>query len=99
MRYAVIENHNGDYWMLGIYESYLEAIGAVYDAALVELGQLEECEFMQTQAFIDPFAGYYIELWFTYPETEENGEITVKFRIYRERKDSYKRADWSVRHE
>lgn len=39
-RYVVIENHCGDEWMLGIFDNYEQAYGAVFLDFLKELDDL-----------------------------------------------------------
>lgn len=93
-RYVVIENHCGDEWMLGIFDNYDQAYGAVFLDCLKELDDLnanirenERPSEMTISSQLDTFSGAYMEINAAYSKTSYNLEIEVSYRIFFE-KDS-----------
>lgn len=91
-RYVVIENHEGDEWMLGVYDNYEQAYGAVLLDCLEELDDLNDNirgnknqSTMTISSRLDSFSGAYMEINATYSETSHNLEIQVSYRIFFEK--------------
>lgn len=91
-RFAVIHNHLGDEWMIGIYDDYEKAYGAVLIDCLHELDSLndslnyneKQCE-MTLRSHEDDFGGYFMEIAAKFSATRNNSEIEVFYRIFFER--------------
>lgn len=91
-RYAVIENHFGDEWMLGVYDNYKLAYGAVFLDCLKELDDLnanigdnEKPSEMTISSQMDTFSGAYMEINAAYSKTSNNLEFEVSYRIFFEK--------------
>lgn len=91
-RYVVIENHDGDEWMLGVYDTYEQSHGAVLLDCLKELDDLnnsirgdEKPSTMTISSRLDAFYGAYMEINATYSKTSHNLEFEVSYRIFFEK--------------
>ena len=88
-QYAVIKNCCGEEWMIGIYDDYEKAYGAVLLDAVKHLNDLNAsieqggtpCR-MTIDSRPDSVVGYYMEISATYSETSANVEYADFWRVF-----------------
>ena len=91
-KFVVIHNHLGDEWLIGVYDDYEKAYGAILLDCLHELDSLngelkyneKQCE-MVLSSRIDNFGGYYMEIIAKFSATRNNSEIEVYYRVFFDR--------------
>lgn len=88
-QYVVIRNSSGDEWMIGVYEDYEKAYGAILleafhslDTLNIDLEPNEKACVMSMSSRPDSFGGYYMEIKVNYSATSNNLEITDYYRVF-----------------
>lgn len=88
-QYVVIKECCGEEWMIGIYDDYEKAYGAILLDAFKHLGNIngsiepeeKPCR-MVVDSRPDSVDGYYMEISATYSETSANVEYTDFWRVF-----------------